>query len=93
MIVNFVSEKAKRAKKSTSHEHSPRITPRCLSRVDAAFYIAISPSLFDEMVKDGRMPQPFRINARVLWDRKELDGAIDALKDEPQTNPWDEVAS
>jgi hypothetical protein len=43
------------------------------------------------MVKDGRMPRPIRINSRTVWDRKELDGAFEDLKDEPQTNPWDDV--
>jgi predicted DNA-binding transcriptional regulator AlpA len=70
--------------------------------VAAAAYIGISPSLFDIMVKDGRMPKPKRINARTVWDRKRLDDAFDALPDEEggnppdgakSTNPWDEVAA
>jgi predicted DNA-binding transcriptional regulator AlpA len=66
-----------------------RITPRGLSRIDAAGYVGVSPSLFDEMVKDGRMPQPIRINSRVVWDAKELDAAFDDLKEQPKINPWD----
>jgi hypothetical protein len=31
------------------------------------------------MVKDGRMPQPKRINARTVWDKRRLDDAFDAL--------------
>ena len=65
------------------------ITPRGCSRTEAARYVGVSPSLFDQMVKDGRMPKPIRINSRAVWDRKELDGAFENLKDEPQTNPWD----
>jgi predicted DNA-binding transcriptional regulator AlpA len=68
-----------------------RITPRGLSRIDAAGYVGVSPSLFDEMVKDGRMPQPIRINARVVWDVRELDAAFGDLKEQPKTNPWDAV--
>jgi predicted DNA-binding transcriptional regulator AlpA len=80
----------------------PSLPPRGLSRVAAAAYIGISPSLFDIMVKDGRMPKPKRINARTVWDRKRLDEAFDALPDEEggnpsdgakSTNPWDEVAA
>lgn len=80
----------------------PSLPPRGLSRVAAAAYIGISPSLFDIMVKDGRMPRPKRINARTVWDRKRLDEAFDALPDEEGgnpsdgakgTNPWDEVAA
>lgn len=68
------------------------LTPRGLSRVQAAAYIGVSPSLFDELVKDGRMPSPKRINSRVIWDRNKLDAAFDRiLDDESQAaNPWDE---
>jgi len=55
--------------------------PRGMSRVDAAAYIGVSPGLFDEMVKDGRMPGPKRINSRVVWDRFLLDAAFEALPD------------
>ena len=48
---------------------------RGLGRVEAASYIGVSPSLFDQMVKDGRMPSPKRINSRTIWDRFSLDGA------------------
>jgi predicted DNA-binding transcriptional regulator AlpA len=57
------------------------LAPRGLSRVQAAAYIGVSPSLFDEMVKDGRMPKPMRINARTVWDRIKLDEAFAALSD------------
>jgi predicted DNA-binding transcriptional regulator AlpA len=68
------------------------LAPRGLSRVEAAAYVGVSPSLFDAMVKDGRMPRPKRINARAVWDRKRLDEAFDALPDENGRgeNPWDE---
>ena len=59
----------------------PSLPPRGLSRVEAAAYIGVSASLFDEMVKDGRMPRPKRINARTIWDRKRLDVAFDAIPD------------
>ena len=62
----------------------------CVSSRSSAAYIGVSPTLFDEMVKDGRMPQPVRINSRVLWDRLQLDDAFAALSD-MQTDgddPW-----
>ena len=46
-----------------------------LSRIEASAYIGVSPSLFDQMVTDGRMPKPLRINARMLWDRKRVEDA------------------
>jgi predicted DNA-binding transcriptional regulator AlpA len=71
----------------------PRIVPRGLSREEAAHYVGISPSLFDQIVKDGRMPKPVKINSRVVWDRHELDKAFEALKDESEANPWDSLLS
>jgi predicted DNA-binding transcriptional regulator AlpA len=55
------------------------LPPRGLSRVEAAAYIGISPTLFDRMIKDGLMPRPVRVYARVLWDRICLDDAFAAL--------------
>ena len=57
------------------------LPPRGLSREEAAAYIGVSPSLFDILVKDGRMPGPKRINSRVIWDRLKLDVAFEALDD------------
>ncbi len=69
----------------------PSLAPRGLSRVQAAGYVGVSPSLFDEMVGDGRMPGPKRINTRTVWDRIELDEAFAALPTEAEKNPLDEV--
>jgi predicted DNA-binding transcriptional regulator AlpA len=69
----------------------PSLSPRGLSRTESAAYIGVSPSLFDEMEKDGRMPKPLRINSRVIWDRWGIDQAFEALKDQPQTNSWDDA--
>lgn len=65
--------------------------PRGLSRVQAAAYVGVSPSLFDEMVRDGRMPRPKRVNARTVWDRLQLDESFAALpSDADERNEWDE---
>jgi predicted DNA-binding transcriptional regulator AlpA len=55
------------------------LPPRGLSRETAAEYIDVSPSKFDEMVADGRMPKPKRIDARRVWDRTKVDKAFTAL--------------
>jgi predicted DNA-binding transcriptional regulator AlpA len=72
------------------------LPPRGLSRVEAAAYIGVSPSTFDQLVKDGRMPPAKRINSRTVWDRKQLDAAFDALPDggrqEDRDDPWARVA-
>lgn len=68
------------------------LAPRGLSRAQAAAYIGVSPSLFDEMVQDGRMPKPTRINARTVWDRIKLDEAFAALSDDDKGgDPWSAV--
>jgi predicted DNA-binding transcriptional regulator AlpA len=72
----------------------PSLAPRGLSREQAAAYVGVSPSLFDALVKDGRMPPPKRINARTIWDRIQIDAAFAALPSNDQPiNPWDEMAA
>ena len=67
------------------------LAPRGLSRVQGATYVGVGPSKFDEMVNDGRMPKPKRIDARTVWDREKLDEAFSALPDENDLNPWNEA--
>jgi predicted DNA-binding transcriptional regulator AlpA len=67
---------------------------RGLSRAEAAYYIGVGTSKFDEMVKDARMPAPKRIDGRVVWDRRQIDEAFELLPDGNEAgNPWDRVAS
>lgn len=58
------------------------LPPRGLSRLQAAEYVGVGGSKFDEMVSDGRMPRPKRIDSRTVWDRSQLDEAFAALDDE-----------
>jgi len=64
---------APRTRRSTALSHLRPIPRRGLSRVESAIYVGVSPTLFDQMVKDGRMPTPKRINGRVVWDLRALD--------------------
>ena len=72
------------------------LPPPCrgLSRVEAAGYIGVSPSLFDQMVDDGRMPRPTRINTRKVWDARSIDRAFEALpidgEESGSLNTWDD---
>jgi hypothetical protein len=64
--------------------------PRGLSRAQAAEFVGVSPTLFDALVADGRMPGPKCINARRVWDRNALDRAFAGLPDaNGGENPWD----
>jgi predicted DNA-binding transcriptional regulator AlpA len=87
MIIKFPEQQRK---KTASEDNDPQpidhtIVPRGLARVMAAAYIGVSPSLFDQMVTDGRMPKPKTINARTVWDRWEIDAAFTALPHRNET--------
>ncbi len=55
-------------------------------------YIGVSPGKFDQMLSDGRMPIPRRVDGRKLWDIRDLDLAFDALprEDGPKGGSWDD---
>ena len=54
---------------------------RGLSREPPAAYVGVGVTKFDEMVQDGRMPQPKEVDARRIWDRYQLDQSFEALGD------------
>ena len=90
-----MNERGLESKMSHREDVLPRsLAPRGLSRVQAAAYVGVSPSLFDQMVDDGRMPKPVRINSRTVWDRTKLDEAFAALSDSSTDgdDPWDKLA-
>jgi predicted DNA-binding transcriptional regulator AlpA len=67
-----------------------------LSRAEAAEYIGVGISLFDEMVADGRMPKPKLINSRKVWHRERVAEAFAELPEEGQgqdsSSPWMDCA-
>jgi excisionase family DNA binding protein len=65
--------------------------PRGLSRDEAARYVGVGATKFDEMVADGRMPCPKRVDGRVIWDRLRLDAAFSDLPEQKPTNPLDRM--
>jgi len=52
---------------------------RGLSRQEAARYVGISTTKFDELIGEGQMPRPVRIGCRTIWDLRKLDAAFDLL--------------
>lgn len=69
-----------------------KVEPRGLRRPDAAAYIGVSTTLFDEMVGDGRMPPPKVVNTAKVWDRRLLDDAFDALPDKSaESDTWSDL--
>ena len=65
------------------------------SREQAAAYIGVGETKFDQMVADGRMPQPRVIDGRVVWCVYEIDDHFDRLPRRDQStatqsaqSPW-----
>jgi hypothetical protein len=47
----------------------------------AAAYIGFGSTKFRELVQDGKMPKPIDVDGSPRWDRHDLDGAVEDLKD------------
>lgn len=72
----------------------PAMFRRGLSRKDAADYIGVSTTKFDQLVSDKHMPRPKAIGGRRIWCVYEIDEHFDQLGAPHQaisTNSWDEV--
>lgn len=75
----------------------PTLAPRLINRAASAAYVNVSPTMFDEMVRDGRMPRPKRLGGRRrAWDVRQLDMAIDQLPSDEDRDPtndetWDDL--
>jgi excisionase family DNA binding protein len=63
-----------------------------MSREEAARYVGVGTTKFDEMVADKRMPKPKKIDGRVVWDRIALDASFSDLPSEAG-NRIDELLS
>jgi hypothetical protein len=78
--------------------NTSRVYPsRGRSREQAAAHIGVGVTKFDEMVADGRMPQPLLIDSRLIWCVYELDEHFDRLPrrgdqtgTSPDTKSWAE---
>ena len=70
----------------------PTSCPPCgLRHEQAAEYIGVRTTLFDEMVSDGRMPPPKRVNSLPIWYRPGLDEAFADLPDGSEESGWEDV--
>jgi predicted DNA-binding transcriptional regulator AlpA len=74
----------------------PGISPRGLSRREAAAYVGLGATSFDSMVQARSLPAPIRVGRRAIWDRGALDAALATLAggaplrpDGTEPNPWD----
>ncbi|MHB2265625.1 helix-turn-helix domain-containing protein [Aliihoeflea sp. PC F10.4] len=60
--------------------------PRGLSREAAARYIGVRVMTFDDMVQDGRMPRPKKLDCSIVWDRVAIDTAFTKLPETQSGN-------
>lgn len=69
------------------------LPPLGLRREAAAEFVAVSPSKFDGLVHDGRMPPPMRIDGITCWDVDQLRAAWARLRDQAaaDSNEWDQA--
>lgn len=65
--------------------------PLGLSREEAARYIGVSATKFDQMVTDGRMPRAKRIDGRKVWSRALIDLHFGELPDVEPQDLWSQV--
>lgn len=56
--------------------------PRGMERAEAARYLGIGTTKFDELVGRGVLPKPKRIDGAVRWDRIALDLAFGDLPED-----------
>ena len=80
----------------TSLATQPRVVvpqKRMFNRDEAAFYIGIGVTMFDDLVREGSMPKPVCIRSRKIWDIRALDLALDKLsgQDAVSANSWGDV--
>lgn len=69
------------------------VLPIGLSREQVAELIGVSSTKFDQMVADGRMPKPKRIDGRRVWDSRKVILAFEALDgDGEAADPWGAMA-
>jgi hypothetical protein len=65
---------------------------RGLSREEAAMYLGIGATVFDELRASGQIDAPRIIKGRKLWDIRDLDMAFDALPREDAPGVvWDDA--
>ena len=55
-------------------------------------YVGVTPSTFDQMVSDGRMPKPVQLGDESVWDLEQLDKSFNRLaglaRNQCCLSPW-----
>lgn len=82
--------------RATALDEPPRVVVparRGLNRDEAAAYVGVSVTMFDQLVNEGTMPKPVCIRSRRVWDIRDLDLAFDRMKgqDAVSANSWADI--
>lgn len=64
---------------------------RGLRRKEAALYVGVSPTKFDELIKQGLLPRSINLGGCVIWDVRALDETLDSFFGGDDANPWDQA--
>jgi len=56
--------------------------PRFMGRSEAARYMAVSITTFDELVADGTFPRAKKLKTKSVWDRVDLDRAATGVPED-----------
>jgi hypothetical protein len=72
--------------KALGISQSRPVPRRGLSRTEAAIYLGISPSKFDELRKANRIGPAKMLDGRLIFTVDKLDEFLDALPDQNQTD-------
>jgi hypothetical protein len=68
------------------------LQPIGASRETAAAYLSLSPGKFQELVDRKLMPQPKRVDGRLIWDLEKVRAAFKALPvDGERDDTWSDV--
>jgi predicted DNA-binding transcriptional regulator AlpA len=59
--------------------------PRFMGRAEAARYMCVSITTFDELVADGTFPKAKKLKTKAVWDRVDLDLAATAVPEDGRT--------
>jgi hypothetical protein len=79
------AEDCRAAVRAPSPSQSRPVPRRGLSRTEAAMYLGISSSKFDELRKANRIAPPKVLDGRLIFTVERLDEFLDSLPDENQT--------
>ena len=66
----------------------PNTPKRGFSRTEAANYIGVGTTKFDELVERRQMPSPRLVDTRTVWDVRELDEYFDRLPVRDDERVW-----